>query len=189
MGRNNEVNVESFLYAKSFCHLFRLEPMAPAFSWQTLIAAKCTQKQKEQGMEILDKNDHVAFSRFFFSFFLTCGLLFCCLLLVSSRLELVLCRMDRMKRSPSQEKSMIQHLVCNPGCHINAHDCPHPAHGLQEGRREWWTQTVLGIFCPEMNKTESHKGKLLLRNGSMKRVVESSQHAPPPQLEAGLGNV
>lgn len=72
MDRNNEVNVESLVYAKSFCHLFRLEPMAPALSWQTLIAAKLTQKQKEQGMEILDKNDHVAFSSFFF-LFLTCG--------------------------------------------------------------------------------------------------------------------
>lgn len=28
--RNNEVNVERLLYAQSFCHLFRLEPMAPA---------------------------------------------------------------------------------------------------------------------------------------------------------------
>ena len=27
--RNNEVNVERLLYAQSFCHLFRLEPMAP----------------------------------------------------------------------------------------------------------------------------------------------------------------
>lgn len=37
--RNNEVNVESLLYAKS-CHLFRLEPMAPAPTWQTISGAK-----------------------------------------------------------------------------------------------------------------------------------------------------
>ena len=75
---------------------------------------------------------------------------------------------------------MTQHLVCNPGCRINVHDYPHPAHPLQEGRREWWVQTVLGIFCPKANRIESNKGKFLLRNGAMKRVVESSHMPLPP---------
>lgn len=54
---------------------------------------------------------------------------------------------NRIKHpSPSQEKSMNQQLVCNPCCHTNTGDLPAPPELLQEGRREWWVQTVLEYY-------------------------------------------
>ena len=44
---------------------------------------------------------------------------------------------DRINHSsPSQETSMTQQLICNPGCHTNTSDLPTPLQLLQKGRRE-----------------------------------------------------